>query len=245
MKTTVAIENGTVGDVQDAGKDLQRLGTGTVRQCGADEAARLVGLLERIAADLTWQPSGQLRNYEAQAVHFAAYVGGVLAGGMQLVPAALCHTLPCELVWPEVRLPRRAETAHISILAVKKEYRGTAQLLWPLCVAMWRYCAAHRIADISLEVTPDLYRLYLRLGWPLEIVGDLRPHWGEDRCYLCRMGTADVAGAMLLRTLRSAEYRDIVGLMSRPWESAILPLSPSPPPLQPAAVSEIVVAETI
>lgn len=146
---------------------------------------------------------------------------------MQLVPAARCRTLPCELVWPEVRLPRRAQTAHISILALRKEYRGTADLLWPLCVAMWRHCAAHRIADISLEVTPDLYRLYLRLGWPLEIVGDLRPHWGEDRCYLCRMGTADVAGAMLLRTLRSAEYRDIVGLMSRPWE-------PAPaPPLQP------------
>ena len=227
---------------------MKRREEDTVRLCDGAESDRLVGSLEGIAAELGWQPGRQLHDYQAQAVHFAAYVDGVLAGGMQLVPAARCHTLPCELVWPEVRLPRRAETAHISILALKKEYRGTAQLLWPLCVAMWRYCAAHRIADISLEVTPDLYRLYLRLGWPLEIVGDLRPHWGEDRCYLCRMGTADVAGAMLLRTLRSAEYRDIVGLMSRPWEPAVLPSSPcppSPPPLQPAAVSGIVVAETV
>lgn len=203
----------------------QRHEESDVRLCDTAESDRLISVLEGIAAELGWQPGRQLRSYASASVHFAAYVDGVLAGGMQLVPAALCQTLPCELVWPEVRLPRRSETAHISILAVKREHRGTAELLWPLCVAMWRYCVAHRIADISLEVTPDVYRLYRRLGWTLEIVGDLRPHWGEDCCYLCRMGTADVAGAMLIRTLRSAEYRNIVGMMSRPWELAAPPPS--------------------
>jgi len=225
----------------------QRQEVSVVQLCGTDETARLIDVLEEIAAELSWQPGKQLHNYRAQAVHFAAYVDGVLAGGLQLVPAPLCDVLPCELVWPDVRLPRRAQTAHISVLAVRREYRGTAELLWPLCVAMWRYCAAHDIADISLEVTPKTFRLYRRLGWPLEIVGDLRPHWGEECCYLCRMGTADVAGAMLLRTLRSAAYRDIVGMMSRPSEMS-RPGGPgaaqlSPSPLQPATLSEIVVAE--
>jgi len=217
------------------GNHSQQPEVGAVRQCTADKAGRLVGLLERIAAELSWQPGEQLRDYQAQAVHFAAYVGGVLAGGLQLVPASQCARLPCELVWPEVCLPRRAETAHISVLAVEREHRGTGGLLWPLCAAMWRYCVAHRIADISLEVTPNTYRLYRRLGWPLEIVGELRPHWGEDQCYLCRMGAADVAGAMLVRAPRSAAYRDVVALMSRPWEPA--------PPLRPAAGSGIVVAQ--
>ncbi len=223
----------------------QRQEISVVQLCGADETARLINVLEGIAAELSWQPGEQLRSYQAQAVHFAAYVDGSLAGGMQLVPAPLCQTLPCELVWPEVRLPRRAQTAHISVLAVRREYRGTAELLWPLCVAMWRYCAAHRIADISLEVTPKTLRLYRRLGWPLEVVGDLRPHWGEECCYLCRMGTADVAGAMLLRTLRSAAYRDIVGMMSQPDEVSCpcepVGARPAASPLQPAARSGIVV----
>ena len=188
-----------------------------IRLGDAEEIACLIAVLEGVAAELSWQPGEQLRSYEAQAVHFAAYVDGALAGGLQLVPAALCGTLPCELVWPDVRLPRRADTAHISVLAVKREYRGGAGLLWPLCVAMWRYCAARGIADISLEVTPNTYRLYKRLGWPLEIVGDLRAHWGEDLCYLCRMGTADVAGAMLMKAPRSALYRHIVGMMGRPY----------------------------
>ena len=182
------------------------------------EATELLAVLEDIAAELSWQPGEQLRKYEGQAVHFAAFVDGILAGGMQLVPASLCGTLPCELVWPDVCLPRRTQTAHISVLALRQEYRGSAGLLWPLCVAMWRYCALHHIQDISLEVTPKTYQLYKRLGWPLEIVGDLRQHWGDDYCYLCRMGTAEVAGAMLMKAPRSDLYRGIVGLMSQPVE---------------------------
>lgn len=221
----------------------RRHGNIAVRLCSTDETVRLIELLERIATELSWKPGEQLRAYSAEAVHFAAYVDGTLAGGLQLVPASQCVTLPCELVWPEVRLPHRAETAHISIMAVSHEYRGTAELLWPLCIAMWRYCAAHQVADISLEVTPNLYRLYKRLGWPLEIVGCLRPHWGED-CFLCRMGAAEVAGSMVIRAMRSSGYQTIVGGMSQPWEpssprqTALLPVAP----LSLEAISGIVEA---
>ncbi len=208
-----------------------------VQTCGMDEAVQLIELLEQIAADLSWQPGQQLREYQAQAVHFAAYADGVLAGGMQLVPATLSQTLPCELVWPEVTLPRRDLTAHIAIMALRPEHRGTAGLLWPLCIAMWRYCASHGLTDISLEVTPDLYRLYRRLGWPLEIVGSLRPHWGEDTCYLCRMGVAEVAGEMMIRATHAPSYRGIVSLMSLPYEKSVsVPPAVLPPAVLPPSV---------
>ena len=186
-----------------------------IKLCLPEEAIHLVDLLEQIAAELSWQPGQQMRAYASQAVHFAAYADGILAGGMQLVPAMLCEMLPCELVWPDVHLPQRAQTAHISIMALCQEYRGTAKLLWPLCVAMWRYCAVNGITSISLEVTPKLFHLYKRLGWPLEIIGDLRLHWGEP-CLLCRMGTVDVAGAMVLKATRSQTYQAIVAMMSQP-----------------------------
>ena len=189
-----------------------------VQTCGPEETVQLIELLEQIAADLNWQPGQQLRDYQTQAVHFAAYANGALAGGMQLVPATLSKTLPCEAVWPEVSLPCRDRTAHIAILALRPEHRGTAGLLWPLCIAMWRYCAMYGLTDISLEVTPDLYRLYRRLGWPLEIVGSLRPHWGEDTCYLCRMGVAEVAGEMMIRATQASSYRGIVNRMSLPCD---------------------------
>ena len=193
----------------------KRSGSKAVQVYDTSDGAQLIGLLEGIASELSWQPGEQLRKYQAQAVHFTASVDGVLAGGLQLVPASLCKTLPCELVWPDVCLPQRMETAHISVLAIQREYRGGGRLLWPLCIAMWRYCVDNAIADISLEVTPKTYALYKRLGWPLEIIGDLRQHWGEDYCYLCRMGVAEVAGAMLMKAPRSDLYRSIVGLMSQ------------------------------
>lgn len=224
----------------------QRHQSTAVQVCDPVESGRLISVLEGIAAELNWQPGQQLRSYASAAVHFAAYADGVLAGGMQLVPAPFCETLPCELVWPEVRLPRRAETAHISIMAVHREYRGTAALLWPLCIAMWRYCAAHRIADISLEVTPDLYRLYRRLGWPLEIVGGLRPHWGED-CFLCRMGATEVAGAMVVKALRSRSYQGIVGMMSQAYEEPVVEVAGSVPAalLRLGGAREIVVDNAV
>lgn len=208
-----------------------------VQTCGPEETVQLIELLEQIATELSWQPGQQLRDYRDQAVHFAAYADGALAGGMQLVPATLSQTLPCEAVWPEVTLPRRDRTAHIAILALCPEHRGTAGLLWPLCIAMWRYCAISGLTDISLEVTPDLYRLYRRLGWPLEIVGSLRPHWGEDTCYLCRMGVAEVAGQMMIRATQASSYREIVSRMSLPCEK---PNILTPAVLQPGNCCETV-----
>lgn len=188
-----------------------------VRLWETSEVTPLVTLLEGIAAELSWRPEGQLRDDAPFAVHFAAYVGAEMAGGLQLVPASAGGVLPCERVWPDARLPRRGRTAHISILAVRREHRGTAGLLWPLGVALWRHCAASGIVDVSLEATPRTYRAYRRLGWPLEVVGDLRPHWGEE-CLLCRMGVAEVAGSLLLRATRSGTYRQIVGMMSQPLD---------------------------
>ena len=190
--------------------------TRVVRLTRPSEVESLLALLEEIAAELSWQPDDQLRDHAGRSIHFAAYVDDALAGGLQLVPAS-AGLLPCERVWPDVRLPRRAETAHISILAVRREYRGAAGLLWPLGVALWRHCAAAGVLSVTLEATPKVYHLYRRLGWPLEVVGDLRPHWGED-CLLCRMGVAEVAGSLLLRATRSGTYRQIVGMMSRPLD---------------------------
>lgn len=198
----------------ETGQDKRQANV-AVRLEDPDDTTCLVALLEQIAGELGWQPGEQLRADAPHAVHFAAYVEGILAGGLQLVSGQDGQPLPCERVWPDVPLPRREQTAHIAILAVSREHRGTGGLLWPLCIAMWRHCAAQGIAAISLEVTPPTFRLYHRLGWPLEVIGQLRPHWGED-CLLCRMDTTAVAGAMVARAMRSPVYRGIVGMMTQP-----------------------------
>ena len=73
-----------------------------------------------------------------------------------------------------------------------------------------------------MEATPATLKLYQRLGWPLEIIGDLRPHWGEG-CYLCRMDVQDVAAALALKAQKSQTYRLLVEQAYRPGVTACRP----------------------
>lgn len=165
-----------------------------------------VAALERIAAELSWQPGEQVRACAAHAMHMAVLIGDELAGGMQVVAEGRNSILPCRRVWPEVETADA--TVHVTIMALEKAYRGPG-LFWPLCVELWRWCDAKGIGTILMEATPTTLRVYRRMGWPLEIVGDLRAHWGEE-CYLCRTGVRQMEEAIVARARRSGAYRAFV-----------------------------------
>ena len=178
------------------------------------EVAALVAGLGEIASELGWQPGDQLHAYPKNSVYFAAMVGGTLVGGLQLVIANGSDPLPSKQVWPEIDLSPRNDVAHALILALRKEYRAVHGLFEALTVEMWRYCVASKISELWHEATPSTLRLYRRIGWPLEIVGDLRMHWGEE-CYLCRMRTAEVAGNMAAKAIRSRSHKELLAMMIR------------------------------
>lgn len=171
------------------------------------ETDALLGSFGRIAAELGWQPGDQLWAYQDVALHLAVRVGEELAGGLQVVMGSGEDDLPYRRVWPEVGAG--AATAHVTILALEKECRGRPGLFGPLCVELWRCCDARRMERIVIEATPPMLRLYQRLGWPLRIIGDLRPHWGEE-CYLCCMGVQEVADALAGKAERARSYRALV-----------------------------------
>ena len=160
---------------------------------------------------ITERPIGFPRD---ESVYFAAADNCVIVGGLQLVVANGSDPLPSQYVWPEINLSSRTDVAHALILAINREYRGAFGLFEALTVEMWRYCVTAGITELWHEATPSTLRLYRRIGWPLEIVGDLRMHWGED-CYLCRMRTAEVAGNMAARAIRSQSHKDMLAMMIR------------------------------
>ncbi len=172
------------------------------------EVTELRVALERIAAELSWQPGDQLRAYQDAALHLAVRVGGELAGGLQVVMGVGEAGLPFRRVWPEAEVAGAA-TAHVTILALEKQYRGRPGLFGPLCVELWRCCTNRDTEQIVIEATPPTLRLYRRLGWPLRIIGELRLHWGEE-CYLCSMGVHEVADALAGRAERARSYRVLV-----------------------------------
>lgn len=178
------------------------------------EIETLIRVFEEIATEEGWQPDGQIREYGSNSVFFAALVDGQIAGGLKLVVANGRDPMPASHVWPEIELRDRTDVAHAAILALKSEYRGHDGLFGSLCVEMWRYCVASRIKEIYLECVPKNLTLYRRIGWPLEVVGKLRTHWGE-KCYLCRMGTDDVARSLCDKALRSEGTSKLVSQASR------------------------------
>lgn len=174
-----------------------------------DETVGMIGAFAAIAAEEGWQPGDGLASCVQGSVYFAVRVRGELAGGLQIVPYSVGGDLPCFAVWPELRTSCGQWTAHVPVMALKKEYRGTPGLFWLLATELWRYCFRRNILDLRLEATPRLLAFYQRIGWPVEAVGPLRRHWGED-CYPCRLELGEVASGMLEKASRSESFRQLV-----------------------------------
>ena len=176
---------------------------------GGRDVEDLVSLFEEIAEEAFWHPGDQIRAYAAHSAYFALQAEGRLIGGLQLVRAVSGATLPCLTVWPELARSVRAGAGDVALLALSRKFRGRSDLFWLLCTELWRYCAASGISELWFEVPPPVLRLYRRIGWPLQVAGPLRPHWGEG-CYPCRMGVRELTEAMVSRAQASESYRQIV-----------------------------------
>jgi GNAT superfamily N-acetyltransferase len=190
----------------------------------ADHEA-VIALFEGIAAAEGWQPGNQLRAHTARSVYFGIWdgQGGVerLVGGLQLAIPDEAGELPSHLVWPELPVVERGTPVlHAAVLAVLPEYRGHdgGAAFWGLGSALWRYCTQQGVKAIWLEATPKMLRCYRLLGWPLEVIGELREHWGEP-CYPCKLVMREVAGSLAERALASTTYRGIIETMLTPTPS--------------------------
>ncbi len=179
-----------------------------------DEQKRLIALFERIAAMEGWQPEDALRRYGKRSIYFAALLNGEMQGGAQLVMLDGAGGLPGQDVWPEVDQTGEGPAAHVAVLALLPPARGHVSLFGRLCVELWRTCRSLGVQTLWLEATPGTLRVYRRLGWPLDVAGELRRHWGEE-CCLCRMGVEAVSQALRQKALRSAACREWVRLADR------------------------------
>lgn len=186
-----------------------------MRRLSEKEKELLISLFEDIALQEGWKPEGQLQAHRDRSTYFAAYIGGTLAGGMQVVAPDPSGILPFHAVWPEAEVGVPCRTVHVPVLAVRPEFRGPLRLFWPLCVELWRFCAVSNLESIVIEATPAMLARYRRIGWNLKVIGELRMHWGEE-CYLCQADVQAVAGVILARALGSPTFRSLVSQAIRP-----------------------------
>ena len=140
-----------------------------------------------------------------------------VSGALQIVHPDAAGSLPNVRVWPELAslvAGGGLSVAHIAILAVGKEWRGRRGIspFWRLTAAMWHFCVERGIRELWLETTPTTLRAYRLLGWPVQVRGELREHWGEP-VYPCSLSVREVAGALAERAVRSRTYRRILADM--------------------------------
>lgn len=192
----------------------QPLETRVVCYESQSETETLLLFFESIAQEQDWKPSNQLRAYPLSSVSFGLEVNDLLVGGLQLIRGNETEGLPCLTIWPELALQNRMDVADIALLAIDPVQRGKQDLFWLLCVEMWRYCRDNHINRLWVEVTPAKLRLYRRLGWPLQIAGPLRKHWGEE-CYPCYMTLDAAKQEVATKASKSGYYRHILELSCR------------------------------
>lgn len=186
-----------------------------------ESACRLIELFECIAAKEGWQPGDQLNINVHRSVYFALEQNECPAGGIQLEIDDGSGFWSFQHVWPDIRPRNDVRIAHIALLALIPEVRGQQRLFWLPCIEMWRYSRAHNIEELWLEATPATLAVYRRIGWPLEIIGDVAIHWGEP-CCLCKMGVDEVEKALIRRSAHSTMYRELVNWAHRPYADKTL-----------------------
>lgn len=186
-------------------------------RCGDEVFARLLAsqieideaqaLFERVSLEMEWRREPASPSAVAPYV-FASYVGDRIAGAIEVRPPGASGRLPILDTWPELRLDRFDRHAELVLLAVAPDFRGSTACLWALCVEMWRHCRNIGLQTLLMEVPPRNVRIYRRLGWPLEVIGPDRLHWGEP-CFPCSLCLDAVAASVLEKADRLPELRFI------------------------------------
>lgn len=188
-----------------------------------DDVRAILELFSWIADEQEWQPGDYLSGAPEGAEHIAVCSEGVMLGGLQVVFPDTDGKLPYLRVWPEVVVP--AQSAHVTILGVRPECRGRAELFWTLVCDLWSMGADRGIECYLLEATPPMLTIYRRMGLPLEVIGELRMHWGEP-CYLTKVDPVAFAGGIVMRARKSAVFNNLLNVLLQPQRGSAIVEAP-------------------
>lgn len=179
----------------------------------SEEVDELVQLFATIASQENWRPGDDLLRYQDRSVYLAGASGDSIIGGIQLVLGDGQQPLPFTLTWPEICCPSNPRVGHVLILALDKGHRGGLGFFGLLSLCLWRECKIRGIEELWLEATPAKLKVYRRLGWPLNVRGELREHWGEP-CVLCSLSVAEAEAGVRARSY----WQEIVALADQEFE---------------------------
>lgn len=139
-------------------------------------------VLEREWATPQDLPDGLERDeYDARAVHIAAWDGDVLAGTSRLVFPLPGHPLPTEALTGVEMVPN-GQVADVGRICVAPAYSNPShRVLWGLLARTWLEMRKRGHTDACCMLTPGVARMYQSWGLQVIKLGASRPYCGDER----------------------------------------------------------------
>lgn len=174
-----------------------------------EEGRPVIDLLYAIEVERGLDVADHLEAYLDHPVFFAAMRNGELVGGIKLVMGNP-EGLPIHEVWPELNLVGRTDVADLSLLALRGGRRGDLYAVGSLINAVWVHCRECGVSEVWAELPPRNIKLYQRMGFPFEVMGEKRDYWGTPHVP-SRVVLDKAAEVVAERTAISGLYQRVVG----------------------------------
>jgi N-acyl-L-homoserine lactone synthetase len=188
----------------------------TFRAAEAEERRAVFGLRARVVIERGWlSPSELPEGLERDRFDEAAMlVGGWLE--TTLVAAA-------RLIWPGspdgsplaaefgIELPASYGIVHVDRICVAREHSdSSSRLAMALMCACWLECRTRGYCVVSGLNTAEVIRLYRRFGFTVQVIGDAKTYFGEERfpVLLDPLSAADVSIERMASRRRSGSTDD-------------------------------------
>ena len=177
-----------------------------------------------------WYLEGQLSDFPEESCYFALVKSGEVVGGVKLVLGS-DRGLPITRVWPEMQLVGRSDVAELAFLAFSSDQRGNLAELWAVTVEMWRHCVLRGVREVWAELVPRNLKLYTKLGWPFQAMGQLRNYLGEASLP-CRMMVDAARQVVTNRARATGRFHDVAQQGLRAGASTLKPPAEAAPTIQ-------------
>lgn len=119
--------------------------------------------------------------YDDIAVQIVAWDGADIVAANRLVLPTAGYQLPTEEVFG-LKIKLSNQVADVSRTCRAPAYKDVRRrVFWGLLCQTWIEVRNRGFTDICGIFTAAVIRLYRSLGFHVEILGDPRKHWGEDR----------------------------------------------------------------
>ena len=145
--------------------------------------------------------------FDEEAIHLVGWDGEVIAATARLVPPRVGAALPTEDAFG-LAIEPRGEVMDLGRGVVARRYRGRGhQIFFALLSMAWLETRARGFTRLCGTTAPSMLPHYSAMGFHVEVLGECRHWWGEERLPIKMDGARCSAATLEQLTTRAGGDR--------------------------------------